>query len=122
MQLQGSWLAEAQEIQQELQGADDKRKARFAKMKASYDTLLEERDATILAAASPTNKATMMDVSCDYSLCLPFCMLCYLHSSAAAQLRSIAFDSPDHTCCCLILFLAYTVKSDVWRGNELQRF
>jgi hypothetical protein len=38
MQLQGSWLAEAQEIQQELQGADDKRKARFAKMKASYDT------------------------------------------------------------------------------------
>ena len=43
-------LAEAQEIQQELQGADDKRKARFAKMKASYDTQLEERDATILAA------------------------------------------------------------------------
>ena len=97
-------LAEAQEIQQELQGADDKRKARFAKMKASYDTLLEERDATILAAASPTNKATMMDVSCDYSLCLPFCMLCYLHSSAAAQLRSIAFDSPDHTCCYLVCF------------------
>lgn len=43
-------LTDAQEIQEELRGADDTRKVRFAKMKASYDTQIEERDAAIQAA------------------------------------------------------------------------
>jgi hypothetical protein len=65
-------------MQEELQGADDKRKARFAKMKASYDAQLEERDATIREAeqklVSYATTAAQMRISMQYLFDLLFAL------------------------------------------------